>query len=38
MLDLDIAGWNLKLSELYVDGVDREVRQIVETVAARRCF
>ena len=35
MLDLALAGWNLELSELYVDGLDREVRQIIETVAVR---
>lgn len=38
MLGLDIADWNLKLSELYVEGVDRELREVVETVAARRCL
>ena len=38
MLGLDTADRNLKLSELYVEGVDRELREVVETVAARRCL
>jgi hypothetical protein len=29
---------NLELPEHYVSGVDREVRQIIEPVAIRRCF
>ena len=38
MLSLDIAHWNLKTFGSYVEGVDRELRQVVETVAARRCL
>jgi len=38
VLDLDIAGWNLELSELYaMESIERFVR-LLKTVAARRRF